>query len=483
MAPSTSPQLVTDLDNGIVGWDSENDPQNPLNCSPARKWLTTCLLSVIGFMTPFASSILAPAISSIDVDLGVHNPTKSSIPVTIFLLGYALGPLVLSPLSEIYGRRIVMTAANAFFCVWLIGCALAPSLGALILFRFLCGVGGSASQTVGGAIIADLFCVQERGRAMSIWTIGPIFGPSIAPVVGAFVAQTIGWRWSNWITLIPAALATIGLALYARETNHRVLLEQKTAKLRVELDRPSLRSVYAVPDALPMTKSQVLLKGLTRPLRLLFSSVIVFGVSLYIAFAYGCLYLLFNTIPIVFQGSYGWSLGLSGVVYLALLVGYLIGLAIFFFSSDKMIIRMTNANNGEYEAEMRLPISVYFAGFIPVAFFVYGWSSEAEVIWVVPVIALVIFGIGFECIWLPTQSYVVDAYPQCAASALAAFSVMRSIIAAFLPLAGPKMYESLGLGWGNTVLGFISFALVPVPFLVQRYGKGLRAKEVGKLKL
>ncbi|KAL7813293.1 MFS general substrate transporter [Trichoderma gracile] len=469
--------LLTDLEKDRVGWDAESDPEYPLNFKPSRKWLMTGLLSTIGLMTPFASSIIAPAITFIQEDFGEDSVTKAALPVSIFLLGYAVGPLILSPLSELYGRYVVITSASAFFCVWLIGCALAPSLSSLAFFRFLCGVGGSASQTVGGAIVGDLFSVHERGRALGVWMLGPILGPSLAPVIGGFVAETIGWRWANWITLVPAAFTVASMAVLNRETNHRFLIERKTAKLRKQLGRPELYSCYEEPGMAPRSKRAVILGGITRPLRMLFQSATLFGISLYIAFAYGCLYLLFNTIPIVFEDQYGWSLGLTGLVYLALLIGYILGLVIFFSMSDKTVVRMTKANGGAYEPEMRLPVCIYFAWLLPISFFWYGWSSERGACWVIPVLGLVVFGVGFECIWLPCQAFVVDAYPRYSASALAAFSVMRSVVAAFLPLAGPQMYHALGIGWGNTVLGLIAVGLVPVPFLIYRFGKRIRKHE------
>lgn len=465
-----------DLDRGIVGWDGKSDPENPLNFTPARKWLITSLLSAIGFMTPFASSIIAPAISSIENEFQVTNITKGAIPVSIFLLGYAVGPLFLSPFSEIYGRHIIMISASLFFCVWLIGCALAPSIETLIAFRFLCGIGGSASQTVGGATVADMFPVHERGRAMAVWILGPIMGPSVAPVVGGFVTEKIGWRWVNWITLIPATLVVVAMAVFNCETNHQVLIQAKTVQLRRELGRPDLQNCFT-DDASALSNKEIILRGLVRPFRLLFGSAIVFGVSLYIAFAYGCLYLFFNTIPTVFEGTYGWSTGITGIVYLALLVGYSIGVTIFFTCSDRSIVHMTKLNGGVYEAEMRLPICIYCAPFLPVAFFLYGWSSDKGVFWIVPVIGLVFFGIGFECVWLTTQAYIVDAYSHHAASALAAFSVMRSVVAAFLPLAGPQMYHEMGIGWGNSLLGFVALALIPVPILIYRMGAKIRRNE------
>lgn len=471
---------VSDLANGVVGWEGQDDPDMPLNFSARRKWLTVSALSCITFMSPFASSILAPAITSVAREFGRapgDDLTLASMPVSIFLLGWAVGPLLLSPLSETWGRNVVVVAASAWFCAWLVGCALAPSLGALIFFRFMCGVGGSASQTVGGAVVADMFPVARRGRAMTLWMLGPMFGPSCAPVIGGYVSQTIGWRWVHWITFVPATIIVVVMALLNRETNHHVLIRRKTARLRRELGRPELRSCYVDPAAgPPPSTGRILLNGLVRPLRMLFTSVIIFASSLYVAFALGCLYLLFNTIPIVFQGTYGWDIGTTGLVYLSLLVGYAVGLAAFSALSDRTVVRMTAANAGVYEPEMRLPDCIWFALVLPVTFFWYGWSAAEGVHWIVPVVGIVPFGVGIIGVMLPTQAYIVDAYPQYAASGLAAFSVMRCTVAAFLPLAGPRLYEALGVGWGTSLLGFIAIALIPVPTVIYKYGKVLREK-------
>lgn len=448
----------------------------PLNFTSGRKWLIIVLLSAITFMTPFASSILAPAITFVARDYGETNLTLASMPVSIFLLGYCVGPLFLSPLSEIYGRNIVLIAANIFFCVWLIGCALSPTLNGLIVFRFLSGVGGSACQTVGGGIIADMFPVAERGRAMTMWMVGPILGPSCGPLIGGFVSEQVGWRWVNWVTFIPATIATVGMAVFSRETNHQVLIHRKTLKLRRELNRPELRSCYVDPDVAVRTTKQILITGLTRPFRMLFQSAIIFSVSLYVAFAYGCLYLLFNTIPLIFRGAYGWSIGISGLVYLAILVGYVIGLVLFNRLSDKTVVRLTAANNGVYEPEMRLPAVIWNATILPLTFFWYGWAADKAVHWIVPILGLLPFSIGIIGIWLPIQAYLVDAYAPYAASCLAAFAVLRCAVAAFLPLAGPKMYESLGVGWGSSLLGFVAVAMIPIPLLIRRYGKWMRLR-------
>lgn len=166
----------TDLAAGIVGWDGQDDPAMPLNFPAMRKWLLVGLLSSITLITPFASSILSPGISSLMKEFGETNAIVGAMTVSIYLLGYVVGPMFLAPLSEIYGRRPVLTVANAFFCCVQIGCALAPSISVLIVFRFFSGVGGAGCLTLGGGVIADIFRPEQRGFAMGIWTVGPLFG-------------------------------------------------------------------------------------------------------------------------------------------------------------------------------------------------------------------------------------------------------------------------------------------------------------------
>lgn len=115
LAPAPLP--TSDLDNDIVGWESQDDPEMPLNFSEKRKWLLISLLGSITFISPLASSMFAPGVSFMNKDFDNTSLILSSLTVSIFVLGYVVGPLILAPLSEIYGRRFVLTGANAFFCV------------------------------------------------------------------------------------------------------------------------------------------------------------------------------------------------------------------------------------------------------------------------------------------------------------------------------------------------------------------------------
>lgn len=135
---------VTKLNENIVGWDSQDDPDMPFNFTSHQKWTWVVLLSIITFLTPFSSSILSPAIGKLNEEFGNTNAIIGSMTVSIYLLGYVVGPIFIAPLSEIYGSKPVLTTSTLFFCIWQIGCALSSNITTLIVCRFFSGVGGAA---------------------------------------------------------------------------------------------------------------------------------------------------------------------------------------------------------------------------------------------------------------------------------------------------------------------------------------------------
>ncbi|ORY15542.1 membrane transporter [Clohesyomyces aquaticus] len=486
---------LTDLDSGVVGWDTQNDPHNPRNFPQNRKWFILGLVSAITFLryeafsslpshldslalcSPLASSIFAPGVSFVSHEFHNTSEILGAFSVSVFVLGFAVGPLFLSPLSEIYGRRIILNISNVFFCAFNLGCALAPNLAGLIIMRLLAGIGGSACLTIGSGVISDLFVPEQRGKAMAMYSLGILFGPVLGPICGGFVAQRAGWRWDFWVVFIAGVIITTGIIVMGRETNPTVLIDRKTARLRKEHNRPELRNIYThKQEAATLTTRYILSRGMFRPLKLLFTSPIVFLLSLYVSFVFGLLFLLFTTITGVYIQTYGWSPELCGLAYLGVGLGNFCGIIVVARTSDATIIRLTKRNNGVYEPEMRLPTCVFFGALIPISFFWYGWATHQKTHWIVPIIGLFPFGAGMMGVFAPIQTYLIDSFPQYAASAVAGMTVIRCLFGAVLPLGAPSMYKQLGLGWGNSLLGFIAVAMIPAPALIYKYGGYVRKR-------
>jgi len=161
-------------DPNLVTWDGRDDPANPKNWTKKQKWAATLVVSSFTFISPVSSSMVAPALTTIAADFHITEEAQQQLVLSIFVLAYAIGPLFLGPLSELYGRVRVLQIANAFYFIWNLACGFAQSKGQMMAFRFLAGLGGSAPLAIGGGLLSDCWRAEERGRAISIYSLAPL---------------------------------------------------------------------------------------------------------------------------------------------------------------------------------------------------------------------------------------------------------------------------------------------------------------------
>ena len=131
-------------------------------------------VSAFTFISPVSSTMVAPALTAMSKEFGVTKEIEASLMLSIFVLAYAIGPLFLGPLSEMYGRVIVLQLSNLMYFFLNLGCGLARSKTQMIVFRFLSGLGGSAPLAIGGGVMSDLFTAEQRGKAISIYSLAPL---------------------------------------------------------------------------------------------------------------------------------------------------------------------------------------------------------------------------------------------------------------------------------------------------------------------
>ncbi|KAI3390895.1 hypothetical protein diail_8440 [Diaporthe ilicicola] len=459
-------------DPNIVWWDGPDDPENPMNWPSWRKVLTCTIISFLTFVTPLASSIFAPGVPDLMADFRSSSNLLASFVVSVYVLGFAFGPLLMAPMSELYGRSIVYHVSNVGFVAFLVGCALAPNLNTLVAFRFLCGCFGASPLTNGGGSIADIIRQEKRGSAMAAFSVGPLLGPIIGPVAGGFLTQAKGWRWVFWVLAIVAGVVTVIMLFLMKETYAPVILERKAARLRKETGNEMLRSKLDVG----LSPKDHFYRSIIRPLKMLVRSPIVALFAIYIAVVYGYLYIMFTSMTEVFQKVYGFSTSITGLVFLGMGVGSMAGLAYFSATSDRYIQKMAKKEGKGMKPEYRLRQLPVGAFLLPGGFFLYGWTVQYQVHWILPIIGTGIIGMGNIVIFMSLQLYLVDAFTIFAASSLAANTVVRSVAGAALPLAGLSLYDALGYGWGNSLLGFIALAMTPLPFWIMAKGEWMRTK-------
>lgn len=155
--------------------------------------------------------------------------------ISLFVAGYCVGPLLWGPLSESYGRRPIFILAFVVYTAFQIGCALAPNVGAMLAFRFLSGVFAASPLTNSGALLADIWDADVRGKAMALFGLAPFAGPSLGPIISGYI-QTAGapWEWVYWVTLIFAAVCTVLVVFTLPETYAPIILKRKAQRLRKE---------------------------------------------------------------------------------------------------------------------------------------------------------------------------------------------------------------------------------------------------------
>ncbi|RKK93838.1 hypothetical protein BFJ71_g9411 [Fusarium oxysporum] len=436
----------TQSESDIVWWDGDKDRQNPYNFATWKKVLNCVLVSALTFVTPLASSMFAPGVPQLMVEFGSQSRELASFCVSVYVLGFAAGPMIFAPLSELYGRQVVYHCCNVGFIVFVIACAKAPSLSSFIAFRFLSGTFGSTPITNGG-------------------------------VVGGVVTDALGWRWVFWIIAIMSGVLSSVFFFASEETYAPVILARKTKRLQKETGNDRLRSKL---DA-GLSPADYFKRGILRPFKMLLFSPICIICGVYVGLAYAYLYLLFTSLTPLFMRIYHFNTVHAGLTFLGLGVGSMIGVAYFSVSSDKYMKKKAAAAKEQgiddpaesMRPENRLPPLRIGAVLLPAGFFIYGWTAEYQTHWIAPILGTCVIGVGNLVIFM---MYLIDSFTVYAASALAANAVMRSIAGAFLPLAGLPMYDKLGMGWGNSLLGFIAAALIPAPWLFIKYGEHLRKK-------
>jgi multidrug resistance protein len=459
----------------VVTWEKPTDPSNPKDWPMSRKWAATTVVSSFAFISPVASSMVAPALENIGRDLDVHNATLKALMLSIFLLAYAFGPLVVGPLSEIYGRVPVLQLSNLFFLVFNLGCGFSRTGPQMMICRFLAGLGGSAPLSIGGGVLSDCWHAEQRGRAIAIYSLAPLSGPAIGPIAGAYITANTTWRWIFWASsLLCVIIQVVGLILL-QETYAPKLLERKARRLRKQTGDSNWIVDELDLGGIRWTKR--IRVSISRPFIMLATQPIIIVIAVYMAYLYGLTYLVLSSFPALFTNPeyYNMSTETGGLNYIALGLGYVIGAEITARINDTTYARLKKRNNSVGKPEFRAPVMVPCSILLPVGFLWYGWTAETHQHWILLDVGAFLIAVGTVSGIQAMQSYVVDAYTRYAASGMAAVMVLRSLAGFGFPLFSPALYGTLKYGWGNSLLAFLAIAIgVPAPFVLWRYGTALR---------
>lgn len=461
-----------------LAWDGPDDPANPENWSSFKRWFVTMTISVACLCVSLGLSLFVNGVPKLREEFGVSQEL-AIVGLTLYLIGLAFGPLFTSPLSEIIGRRWVYLITFPLAMLFTMGVGLSKNMASVLVLRFFAGYVASPVLAVASGTISDIWGANmvALSFAVALFCVFSFLGPVVGPIIGGFVAEKKDWQFLMWVNLMWYG-ALLPLVFLCPETYKPVILRTRAHKRGIKVIAPPLTWEYA---------KKVLAFALVKPIEMLLVEPIVTVLLIYIAFIFAVLFGFFEAFPIIFLGVYGFHEGVAGLPFLSVGMGLLLGILCYTLI-DYFVVYPTNPDGtrGKRDDEgnlvMEVPESKMFIGKIgavclPVSLFWLAWTARADVHWAAPVMAGLPFGFGMILVFLSCVLYFAFCFPPMSvASAMAANSLLRYLLASVFPLFTVQMYERLHVDWATSLFAFISLAMVPLPWIFERYGPRFRER-------
>ena len=303
---------------------------------------------------------------------------------------------------------------------------------------------------------------------------------------GGIIANLFHYRrWTFYVLIIWTAVLLTLVIFVVPETYAKVLLAQKAQQKRKQTGDDRW---IAPTEKVKRTVAGAILRSCKVPIQLLILEPMCLLLNLYAAILLGIVYLFFGAFQLVFETNHGFQLYQVGLSFLGLGFGIIVGVVTDPFWHKnylKLVQRLeetTGDPNVKPEPEFRLPPAMYGGFLCPIGLFWFGWTTYSSVHWIVPIIGSAVFSTGFVLAYSAILTFLVDAYPIYAASAVAANVLVRLLFAGSFPLFGNQskrlqvsvpfstnksltVYETLGYQWASSLLGFLAMVCVPMPYV------------------
>ena len=455
-------------------WISPNDPGNPRNFSLFRRIGSTFAVTFLALVSTFGASIYSAGIQDVTNEFDISEEL-AILPLSIYTVGLALGPLLGAPLCETFGRKVVYLVTSPIFALFTIGAGFSQNIASLTVCRFFAGLFASPAIGNASATIIDYTAGRYRAVLMSFYYSIPILGSVIGPLVGGFVVKAKGWRWTQWTILFFIVAFYIPIVL-TKESYKKIILQRRAKKHGVE--GPPHEELSALDFLRHFARTQLI-----RPLHMLFTEPIVSLVCIYSGFLFGLQYLYIIASPWVYEHYYGFSVEGQSLSFLGLVTGTILAPFLLIFFDHYMYQPRLKRFYQQYSPDERIPPENRLFGALagsfvqPAALFGFAWTAQARIHWIVPEIFQAIAMASSILVYAPVQLFMMDTYGSLyGASAAGAAMLSRYGFSAAFPLFTFQMYRNLGVGWATSLLAFCTLGMAPIPWLFYRCGERLRRR-------
>ncbi|KAJ6257849.1 Major facilitator superfamily multidrug transporter [Drechslerella dactyloides] len=460
----------------LIEWEGPEDPKNPYNWSKLYRFFCLFTVSMQGFCVAFYSSSYTAGIPGMMAEFGITNRTITVLGVSAYLFGMGVAPLILAPLSEMYGRRIVYIIGMASFTIFIIPACVAKNIQTIIIIRFLGAVSGSVGISNAPGTIADIYqSADERSKAFAVFAITAMNGPPLGTIIGGVLFRYLGWRSINYFSLIAAGIFFVA-GFFVAETYGPHILREKARHRRLTTGDDKYFSRFDFPPATSL--ATLLRRNFKRPLKMLFTEAICLAWALYLSVIYALLYMSFIAYPVVFMGLRGWEPQIAGLGFVGILIGTSAGVATDPLSRWGVRRHKVDPETGKIPPEALIWFACVGAVLASIGLWIFAWTCDPGIVkpWVFCILAGIPYGLGTTVVFTNGWNYLLSSYSIYAASAMAGNAISRSFLGGILPLFAPKMYSNLSPAIASTILATLATALMPIPFIFYFWGKHFRER-------
>lgn len=482
---------------------SIDNPYHPYHWNWKTKYgivLAYCTLQVFVTLT----STTYVAVEFMVKDKFHVNSQVATLGQSLFIIGTAVGPAFMGPLSDLGGRKWIYVFSIMFYVIFNFGCAWPLNMPMIAIFMFIIGLCGSTALSNVAGTIGDLFgASDEASQPMALFVFSANAGPSIGGIVGEAIAEnsSLGYKWIFIINIIIGSVFVLFLC-FIPETLPRIVIQERTATdgkdvpniiIRefgylmeiIKFKTPSYKILYdeklseegdeAVIVEKISTINEIKFIAL-QALKMMVTEPIIIFMGLYNGFAYGILFLYMDGIFDVFVFNNHLSYIAAECTYLNFVVGVAFVLLLqplqtWLFKKDRL------NNNGISRPEARFKLSLVTVWGFPLGLFWFGFTSNGDTNYWSPIMAGFVLAVADPLLWLAMLSYIIDSYSAAGLSnsAIAAFCIPSFAIAACLAHAGVAMFENMSTTWAMATLGFISLGIVALVYIFYFFGTRLRS--------
>ncbi|CAI6046649.1 unnamed protein product [Clonostachys chloroleuca] len=463
----------SDRDLILVRSEGDDDPLNPLNWTVHRRVVNIFILCFLVFTQAWAGA--AGSMGNMAASQEFHiSKVAENLATAVYLFGVGTGALFAGPMSDTVGRNPTYLMATACYLCFVLGSALTPTFSGQVVCRYFVGLSASATLTINGASVNDQFRPVKRAFVFPIVAWANVSAPVIAPIAGGWIVSNpkLGWRWTEWVTLMISGAAFIIALLFLPETYFPCLLDWKAKELR----RITGDKRYSSEHSRRASFWKQLWQTLPLPATFFRTEPVIIVLGLYLILLYILLFTFLSGFDYIFKETYGLSSGIQGSCFASIAAGS----TAFAFVTPGLYSwarwHTEFVRGAPLKPEFRLWPAIATAPLLPISLFWLGWSNYPSISKWSGLGACFVFGVVLTATYVSSYEYITDSYGDHSAIALASITMARYLGAGGMVMAARPMYEGIGVHWTMTLLGCIAVLLAPAPLLFWLYGPKLRKK-------